>query len=153
MKPIQLFSRTALFLALMILSAYLQITLPTPFFFHAYYHAAVYLYCMWFLFAGILQCIMYGCVYSSWTSRTSGICQWRWNSVFDEAYIRFCTRIPFLYHSLFVFSTKKKSDKSERLFSNRSYRIVSVLLDWKCLLLLFISDIDADKNSFMAFLV
>ena len=32
MKPIQLFSRTALFLALMILSAYLQITLPTPFF-------------------------------------------------------------------------------------------------------------------------
>lgn len=32
MKPIQLFSRMALFLALMIVSAYLQITLPTPFF-------------------------------------------------------------------------------------------------------------------------
>lgn len=32
MKPILLFSRTALFLALMILSAYIQITLPTPLF-------------------------------------------------------------------------------------------------------------------------
>lgn len=31
MKSIQLFSRMALFLALMILSAYIQITLPTPF--------------------------------------------------------------------------------------------------------------------------
>lgn len=31
MKSIQLFSRTALFLALMIVSAYIQISLPTPF--------------------------------------------------------------------------------------------------------------------------
>lgn len=31
MKQIQIFSRTALFLALMILSAYIQISLPTPF--------------------------------------------------------------------------------------------------------------------------
>ena len=69
-------------------------------------------------------------LYLDWIGRPSGICQWRWNSVFDEAYIWFCAGIPFLYHSLFVFSTKKKSDKSERLFSNRSYRIVSVLLDW-----------------------
>ena len=153
MKPIQLFSRTALFLALMILSAYLQITLPTPFFFHAYYNAAFYLHCMWFLFAGILQRIMYGCVYSNWTSRTSGICQRRRNPIFDEAYIWFYSGLSFLQHGLFLFSSKKKSNKPERIFSHRSYRIVFVLFDGKCLLLLFISDFDADKNSLMAFLV
>ena len=138
MKPIQLFSRTALFLALMILSAYLQITLPTPFF---SMHITMQLFtCMvcGFCLPGILQCIMYGCVYSNWTSRISGICQRRWNSVFDEAYIWFCTGIPFLYHSLLVFSTKKKSNKPERIFSHWSYRIVSVFFDGKCLLLLFI---------------
>lgn len=32
MKPIQLFSRSALFLTLMIISAYIQITLPTPYY-------------------------------------------------------------------------------------------------------------------------
>ena len=149
MKPIQLFSRMALFLALMIVSAYLQITLPTPFF---SMHITMQLFTC--IVCGFCLPVSYSVLCMGvYTSRATGICQRRRHPIFDEAYIWFYSGFSFLQHGLFLFSPKKKSNKPERIFSHWSYRIVSVLFDGKCLLLLFISDFDADKNSLMAFLV
>ena len=144
MKSIQLFSRMALFLALMILSAYIQITLPTPF---MPMHITMQLFTA--ILCGFCLPNRYAflCMFTS--SWITCLCQ-RWRpAVYHETNLWLCVRFSCLQYYMCHRIQKKKSSQSERILSCRTHRTYQFLCSRKYLLLFFLSHLDEYPHSFM----
>ena len=149
MKSIQLFSRMALFLALMILSAYIQITLPTPFMpMHITMQLFTAILCGFCLpdryaFLCMFTYILVGLLGFPVFASGGGL-QYIMKPTFGFVLgFLACSTICAIAYK------KKKSSQSERILSCRTHRTYQFLCSRKYLLLFFLSHLDEYPHSFM----